>query len=803
MKTRIHLLLILCVSFLSISCSNDDDGITPVQLSNIVEAAQGTADLSSLVAALIQADAGLVELLQTDGPFTVFAPTNQAFADLLDALGDDYNSLADFDTADEKMLLADILKYHVISGVGALSTSLSNGQTIETALAGASVTISIDGANAFIQDATDTDAGVVAADGIASNGVIHVIDKVLLPESVVNGLRPNIVELAQSVGDLSLLVDALIQADAGLVDLLQTDGPFTVFAPTNQAFADLLDTLGDDYNSLADFDTADEKVLLADILKYHVVAGTAAYSTDLSEGQMIETAQGESITVSLTGGVFIDDAEVTGADNNAKNGVVHIINKIILPQSVVDALTPNIVELAQSVGDLSLLVDALIQADAGLVDLLQTDGPFTVFAPTNQAFADLLDTLGDDYNSLADFDTVDEKALLADILKYHVVAGTAAYSTDLSEGQMIETAQGESITVSLTGGVFIQDATDTDAEVTGADNAAKNGVVHIINKIILPQAVVDALTPDIVGLAQSVSDLSLLVDALIQADAGLVELLQTDGPFTVFAPTNQAFADLLDTLGDDYNSLADFDTVDEKALLADILKYHVVAGTAAYSTDLSEGQMIETAQGESITVSLTGGVFIQDATDTDAEVTGADNAAKNGVVHIINKIILPQAVVDALTPDIVGLAQSVGDLSLLVDALIQADAGLVELLQTDGPFTVFAPTNQAFTDLLDTLGSDYNSLADFDTAAEKTLLADILKYHVISGTAAYSTDLSEGQMIETAQGESVTVSLTGGVFIQDATATDAEVTGADNAAKNGVVHIINKIILPQAVVDAL
>ncbi len=803
MKTRIHLLLILCVSFLSISCSNDDDGITPVQLSNIVEAAQGTADLSSLVAALIQADAGLVELLQTDGPFTVFAPTNQAFADLLDALGDDYNSLADFDTADEKMLLADILKYHVISGVGALSTSLSNGQTIETALAGASVTISIDGANVFIQDATDTDAGVVAADGIASNGVIHVIDKVLLPESVVNGLRPNIVELAQSVGDLSLLVDALIQADAGLVDLLQTDGPFTVFAPTNQAFADLLDTLGDDYNSLADFDTADEKVLLADILKYHVVAGTAAYSTDLSEGQMIETAQGESITVSLTGGVFIDDAEVTGADNNAKNGVVHIINKIILPQSVVDALTPNIVELAQSVGDLSLLVDALIQADAGLVDLLQTDGPFTVFAPTNQAFADLLDTLGDDYNSLADFDTVDEKALLADILKYHVVAGTAAYSTDLSEGQMIETAQGESITVSLTGGVFIQDATDTDAEVTGADNAAKNGVVHIINKIILPQAVVDALTPDIVGLAQSVSDLSLLVDALIQADAGLVELLQTDGPFTVFAPTNQAFADLLDTLGDDYNSLADFDTVDEKALLADILKYHVVAGTAAYSTDLSEGQMIETAQGESITVSLTGGVFIQDATDTDAEVTGADNAAKNGVVHIINKIILPQAVVDALTPDIVGLAQSVGDLSLLVDALIQADAGLVELLQTDGPFTVFAPTNQAFTDLLDTLGSDYNSLADFDTAAEKTLLADILKYHVISGTAAYSTDLSEGQMIETAQGESVTVSLTGGVFIQDATATDAEVTGADNAAKNGVVHIINKIILPQAVVDAL
>ena len=148
--------------------------------------------------------------------------------------------------------------------------------------------------------------------------------------------------------------------------------------------------------------------------------------------------------------------------------------------------TPNIVEAAQATTDLSLLVDALVQADAGLVDLLQTNGPFTVFAPTNQAFADLLEALGDDYNSLADFDTTEEKELLAGILTYHVVAGTAAYSTDLSDGQMIETAQGQSITVSLDGGVFIQDATDTDAQVTAADVATSNGVVHIIDKVLLP-----------------------------------------------------------------------------------------------------------------------------------------------------------------------------------------------------------------------------------------------------------------------------------------------------------------------------
>ncbi len=317
--------------------------------------------------------------------------------------------------------------------------------------------------------------------------------------------------------------------------------------------------------------------------------------------------------------------------------------QIVLP-------TPNIVETTQATSNLSSLVTALIQADAGLVDLLQTDGPFTVFAPTNQAFTDLLDALGDDYNSLVDFDTADEKTLLANILKYHVISGTAAYSTDLSNGQTIETAlTGESITIDLTGGVFIDDATDINAEVTGANNAAKNGVVHIINKVLLPESVVNSLRPNIVELAQSVSDLDSLVSALIQADAGLVDLLQTDGPFTVFAPTNQAFTDLLDALGSDYNSLADFDTADEKTLLANILKYHVVSGTAAYSTGLSNGQTIETAlAGESITIDLTGGVFIDDATDTNAEVTGADNAAKNGVVHIINKIILPQVVVDAL-----------------------------------------------------------------------------------------------------------------------------------------------------------
>jgi len=102
MKKRLYLFAFLTLSLFTISCSDDDDNQPMVEPTpNIVEAAQATTDLSLLVDALVQADAGLVDLLQTNGPFTVFAPTNQAFADLLEILGDDYNSLADFDTAEE------------------------------------------------------------------------------------------------------------------------------------------------------------------------------------------------------------------------------------------------------------------------------------------------------------------------------------------------------------------------------------------------------------------------------------------------------------------------------------------------------------------------------------------------------------------------------------------------------------------------------------------------------------------------------------------------------------------------------
>nr|WP_286943784.1 fasciclin domain-containing protein [Allomuricauda sp.] len=814
----------------ALSCEKEDDGNEPGQeetTGTIVETAQGNESLTSLVAALQKADenenSDLIGTLSGNGPFTVFAPTNDAFSALLSEL-DGFETLDDFDTEEERALLADILKYHVVAGAAVLSTNLTDAQNIETVL-GETVTVSLDGA-VYLNDATNGNAEVIIPDVMASNGVVHVIDKVLLPQSVLDALGneeeeeeadKNLVEIVVETETLSVLEAAVIKAD--LVETLSSEGPFTVFAPTDDAFVSLLDILGDDYNSLDDFDTEEEMALLKDILLFHVVAskvlaadlegGTVA--TALAENNLAIIAEGDSFVIGDASEV---NANITATDILASNGVAHTIDKVLLPQSAIDFVASlqakNIVEIAQETNDLSILVDALITADAGLVETLSGDGPFTVFAPTNDAFAALLDALGDDYNSLADFDTEAEINLLVDILKYHVVAGTAAFSTDLADNQMIATVKGENVTISLDGGVKVFDASGNSSTVTTGDVEASNGVVHIIDRVLLPQSAVDFLASlqmkNIVELAIDTDDLSLLVDALVAADSGLVQALSGEGPFTVFAPTNQAFANLLHFLGDDFNSLADFDTDAEIDILVKVLKYHVVAGTAAFSTDLSDGQHIGTLQGENLGIILNSGVHIDDATDTNATVVLADVEASNGVVHVIDKVLLPQEVLDALVPpqpNIVELAQSVDDLSLLVDALIQADAGLVEALSGEGPFTVFAPTNQAFANLLHDLGDAYHSLEDFDTDEEKELLAKILTYHVLAGAAVASGDLSDHQELVTLQGESLFAILNHGVFIRDKTHVDAQVIGADNEASNGIVHLIDKVLLPQEVLDEL
>ena len=541
---------------------------------------------------------------------------------------------------------------------------------------------------------------------------------------------------AAATGVHDSLVAALTHAD--LVTTLQGDGPFTVFAPTDAAFS----AAGID---LASFDTDEENATLSDILLYHVYSGAVA-SADVTDGLTVTMVNGDEATfaVAADGTVSVGGATVTTADVPASNGVIHIIDAVLTPPAdLVDIPT-----IATGTGVHDSLVAALTKAD--LVTTLQGDGPFTVFAPTDEAFT----AAGID---LSTFETAEEIAALADILTYHVVSGSVL-STALTDGLTATALNGDDVTFTVNeAGVKVN-----DANVVTADVVASNGVVHVIDKVLMPPA--DLVDIPTIATGTGVHD--SLVAALTKAD--LVTTLQGDGPFTVFAPTDEAFT----AAGID---LSTFETAEEIAALADILTYHVVSGTVL-STALTDGLTATALNGDDVTFTVNdAGVQVN-----DANVVTADVVASNGVVHVIDKVLMPPA--DLV--DIPAIATGTGVHDSLVAALSKAN--LVTTLQGDGPFTVFAPTDEAFA----AAGID---LSTFETDEEIAALADILTYHVVSGSVL-STALTDGMTATALNGDDVTFTVNdAGVQVND-----ANVVTADVVASNGVVHVIDKVLMPPA-----
>jgi uncharacterized surface protein with fasciclin (FAS1) repeats len=278
----------------------------------------------------------------------------------------------------------------------------------------------------------------------------------------------NVVQLAQSTPDLSILVEAVTAAD--LAGALSGAGPFTVFAPTNAAFADLLAELGVTKDELLS-----DKALLTAVLTYHVVPGEVR-STQIPAGKAIATVQGDVFKVEALGSdLVITDgrnrtAGIAAADIDASNGVVHLIDAVILPAN------RNIVETAQATPDLSILVDAVVAAE--LAGVLSGEGPFTVFAPTNAAFADLLAELGVTKDEL-----LADKALLTAVLGYHVLPGRVL-KADIVPGTQPATVQGDTFAVDSS--LVVTDQRSRTAGIVATDVFASNGVVHVIDKVILP-----------------------------------------------------------------------------------------------------------------------------------------------------------------------------------------------------------------------------------------------------------------------------------------------------------------------------
>ncbi len=283
----------------------------------------------------------------------------------------------------------------------------------------------------------------------------------------------DIVDIASGNTDFSILVAALGEAD--LVAALQGEGPFTVFAPTDEAFESLLADLEIDAETLLAHPD------LGKVLLYHVVSGKVM-STDLSDGMAAATLNGESVSISTSNGVVVNDAMVTSADIEASNGVIHVIDKVLVPSDFqlestpVETEKPDIVEIAVGDSRFSMLVMLLQEAD--LVGALQGEGPFTVFAPTNAAFESLISALGISPEELM------AQPELSEVLLYHVISGKVM-STDLSDGLEAATLNGESVVFDLSSGVMVN-----EANVIGADIEASNGVIHVIDGVLVPEGFV-------------------------------------------------------------------------------------------------------------------------------------------------------------------------------------------------------------------------------------------------------------------------------------------------------------------------
>lgn len=313
------LLLMVFGMFLLTSCGTDDDATpdpTPVVPVNIVETAQATDDLSILVDALTQT--GLVSALEANGPLTVFAPTNQAFQDLLDS-EPSWNSLADIDND----VLSSVLLFHVLGGE-VRSTDLADSYITTNTLGpnDEPVVLQIETTNGVVFNGN---ANPVTTDVDATNGVVHIIDAVMLPPSVVN--------LALNNDAFSTLVAALTRPDLSTdyVSVLSGAGPFTVFAPTNEAFQALLDS-NVDWTSLDDIPTA----TLEAVLNYHVVSGANVQAGQLVDDQVITTIGGVELTTDLVNGSKLtttsaQSVNIVLTDVQGTNGVVHAIDAVLLP----------------------------------------------------------------------------------------------------------------------------------------------------------------------------------------------------------------------------------------------------------------------------------------------------------------------------------------------------------------------------------------------------------------------------------------------------------------------------------------
>ena len=592
----------------------------------------------------------------------------------------------------------------------------------------------------------------------SSNTSIHETDTPI--DTTPEPTATTIVDVAVADGNFTTLVAAL-QATGLDATLSDTSGSFTVFAPTDDAFAllgqETIDAL------LNDLDT------LTNILTYHVISGEVdAAAAIASAGNLVEMVNGDMVGLSLDGdNLLVNVATVTITDIQADNGIIHVIDAVLMPLADRAEPTLNIVDTAIAAGSFDTLVSVLQTTglDAALADESRS---FTVFAPTDEAFA------------MIDAETI--AALLAnpdvltDILLQHVVEAEVLSTTAFSlNGQSAETLSGVAIPVSINSA--LNSLSFGGATVTVKDIYASNGVIHVIDMVVVADVELPAPAMSIVDVALANGNFTTLVAAL-QATGLDTVLDDPESNFTVFAPSDDAFA----LLGQEtINSL-----LADTAALTEILLYHVLPGATvlqdgAVTIAQSVDSIVTTANTQDVSLSFTDGTLYVNK----SAVSLTDITADNGVIHVVDQVILPLSAKAEPTMSIVDVATSNAEFSTLVDALTAADL-VSTLADESATFTVFAPTNEAF--------SKIESSALDALLADATALTNVLLKHVVSGAEinALNAFAANGSDVETTGGDTISVDLVN--FAQTANGANDEVAynsamevlvGGTNSAQPG------------------
>ncbi len=442
------------------------------------------------------------------------------------------------------------------------------------------------------------------------------------------------------------------------------------------------------------------------------------------------------------------------------------------PEPEVTKTISDLLEESSSLTVINAIIKAVDEKNGGsLGTTLNSDGAFTLFAPINDSDTPLLIQIDEQGNLIIS----DEDAPLWDqIIRYHLVADAALEEADLSNGRELTTVLSEKLRVSTEGGLFLADATENNTKIVQTDIVAKNGIVHYVDRVLVPQTVLAAIAqPDVSnGIEEALEadpDLKSFLEAIRFLDLEEEFFTLDNGTgkgigskktenATIFAPNNDAFESLFAELGDAYNSLEDFDTETEKDLLRNAMRYHTVPGGKRLANSFQDGETLNTEINEDITIGTqTSDVQVRDRKSAGF-ILNPDQEVGTNVIHTINIVLRPIAFYDGFEADptsgdtrnMIAVFNTYPSLSILVAAIEKTNLSFVYPRNnfTEPPVnisTYFAPDNEAFEALFETLGENYNSLDDFDTAEKLEILADILLHQHSSSYLCSETLIASGR----------------------------------------------------------